>query len=204
MMRVVAIRTWLVLAACVALLLTFPTTLVQAQSLNLLACNKVVLRGAGGGVELVMQGCGSRFTTQDPYVAVVVHLQRVEYEVRVALQLVDPQDNSVWAGRGSIQPDPGTSYENIWIWALIPIAAEPAALVAENPPLESHMIHFQGKPARERTGEWTLRAIIDSRPPLVMKFSLEAMPGAVPSPQPTPATGASPAPVPAPSPTSSP
>lgn len=64
MRRVVEIRTWLGLAACVAMLLTFPTTPVKAQSLNLLACKKVIPRGAVEGSELIMQGCGSRFTTQ--------------------------------------------------------------------------------------------------------------------------------------------
>lgn len=203
MRRGVEIRKRLGLAACVAMLLTFPTAPVQAQSLNLLACRKVIPRGAVEGSELIMRECGSRFTTQDPYVAVVVHLQRVEYEIRLGIQLLDPQENSVWAARGSIRPDPGTSYSDIWIWALIPLAAEPAALAAENRQLVGHMLQFRGKPARERTGQWTMRAIIDSRPPREMKFSLEGVPGAVP-PAPTPGAGSGPAPTPEPSPTSSP
>jgi hypothetical protein len=198
------IPAWLGLVACVALFLTFPTTPVQAQSLNLLACKKVIPRGAVEGSELIMRDCGSRFTAQDPYVAVIVHLQRVEYEIRLGIQLLDPQENTVWAGRGSIRPDPGISYSDIWIWALIPLAADPAALALENRLLVSHMLQFRGKPWRERTGEWTMRAIIDSRPPRELKFTLEGVPMAAPSPAPTPAAGSGPAPTPEPSPTSSP
>jgi hypothetical protein len=184
-----------VLSAVVAcLLLTLGASLpVMGQDVryNLLACRRANPRGDVSGAALDLSECGTRFTTQDRYVAVVVHLQTIRMATTVDAQLLDPEETTVWTRRARFDPEPGYYYTNAWVWAILPISADRSALARENLRLAMFVIEVQGKPVRERVGEWTFRASVGGLPARSLKFTLTPLPGA-PSPTPIPSPTPSP------------
>ncbi len=190
------LATLLVLAGAVLAIAGQP---VEAQTaVNLMACKKLTLtRVFGGGFadNVTMRECGTRFTTQDPYIAVVIHLQRLRETVDLAFQLLDPSDNPVWVGRRQIRVEPDSGYENLWMFVVLPLAADLRALAAENPELALAALQLTGRPARERPGDWTLKLVARGTTH-TLKFTIATVPG--PAATPTPAAVPTPAPSPSP------
>ncbi|MDQ7829567.1 MAG: hypothetical protein QN122_02915 [Armatimonadota bacterium] len=109
----------------------------------------------------------------------------------VDAQLLDPEGTAVWTRRTRFDPEPGYYYTNAWVWAILPISTDRSTLAGENVRLALLVIEVQGKPVRERVGEWTLRASVGGLPARSLKFTLSAAPGP-PSPSPVPSPAPSP------------
>jgi hypothetical protein len=137
-------------------------------------CKKLESRGHVYGSELVTSQCVSRFTTADPYVAIIVHLRNFTDSMDVGVELLDPAQTSVWSATYPIRVQAGYGYSDYWIWRVLPIAADEAALAAENPQLAAARLRIEGRPAKERLGEWTVRMRINNGWPLTRKFTLAA------------------------------
>jgi hypothetical protein len=90
----------------------------------------------------------------------------------VALELHDPEQALVWRAGEAIQVRAGYYYPVYTLWTVLPVAADEAALAAEHPRLASQRIRIEGRPARERLGEWTLGLRMNNGPPLTRKFTL--------------------------------
>lgn len=123
--------------------------------------------------ELTYRQCSAQFTTGDAYVGIVVHLQNVETRTRVDIELLDPNQTSVWKTGELIDVTPGRYYPNLWIWAVLPISADPVALGSENPLLAARRIRVEGSPVMERVGEWVLNVRLDGGRPTSRKFTLQ-------------------------------
>lgn len=144
-------------------------------------CKKLEFRPHGGGSELVSSQCGNQFTTRDAYIGLVIQLRNVRDQVRLDVELQDPDQASVWTRQAQINPPaPATDsfYELLWMFAVLPIAADPTALAREDVRLAFSVIRIQGgKPVSERLGEWTLRVRQDRGAPITLKFTLQQPPG---------------------------
>ncbi len=102
----------------------------------------------------------------------VAHLQNVNDPTRVTLEVSDPSGTSVWTRQLNYAPTAGYYYPNIWIWVVLPVAADTQALASENVRLTANTIRLTDKPAAERSGEWTLRVQADRAGTRTMKFTL--------------------------------
>lgn len=67
-------------------------------------------------------------------------------------------------------------FSNIWIYGTLPVAADLSAIANENVRLVPQVVRVEGKPARERLGEWTMNVWTGGGPPRVLKFTLQAAP----------------------------
>jgi len=190
----------LVPVAVAAALIVLLQLAADAQArLSLSACKKAISRDTVYGSEWVPRDCGNRFTTQDPYIALVILVEEVrEGQTVVAVQLLDPEQTSILASRPTLTVDPGRIISYSFLLVL-PVAADTEALARENRRLVNAMIPVRGKPVRERLGEWTLSVGLNRGTPQTLKFRLEAVPGVSASPAPTPAQAPTPAPTPTPS-----
>jgi hypothetical protein len=181
-------RVALVAGAVLALTLT-PTSSTAQFAVVLNACKKLILltrdRGPTVGDPIAIRECGTRFSAQDAYVALVIRLRQVVDPMEVGMQLLDPSGTSLWAARTQVDVEPGSGYDTYWIYVILPLAAELRALVAEDPRLALSALSFPGRPARERPGEWTLRVSINRGAPTTLRFVVEAATAPAP-PAPTP------------------
>ena len=192
-----------IIGAVIALLVlaVWAPRAAEAQSFSVVVCGKVEARQVTAGSQLVYSQCGDRFTTAQPYVAVIVELTNVRGRTVVAVELQDPEQNAVWTFTQAIAPPEGQDiiYRKVWYWGVLPLGAEPRALIAADPSLLFHLLTPTGKPVRERLGEWTFRLSLNNGAPGVRKFTLQAAPGApTPGPTPTPAPAPTAEPTPAP------
>jgi hypothetical protein len=168
-------------------LVTIPA--VQGQgSYNVEFCRKLILSpsmvGSGVGSDplprskVVTRQCDRKFTTNDGYIGVVLRLMdvRSDADVPVVRELLDPDQTSVWASQSSVPfPFSGGRWLEYSLWGVLPVTADEAALSAEDFSAAG-IIRLQGKPVRERTGEWTLRVRLKGGPPQSFKFTLQAAP----------------------------
>ncbi|MDR7521748.1 MAG: hypothetical protein QN168_04710 [Armatimonadota bacterium] len=147
------------------------------------------------GSEWVPRDCGNRFTNQDPYIALHIQIEHVpEGRTEVPIQLLDPEQTSVWAVRPTLTVDPGRII-TYTIAAILAVAADAEALAREDRRLVLLMIPVRGKPVRERLGEWTFQVGLGRGAPQTLKFRLEAAPGSLtPAPTPPPTPAATPTP----------
>lgn len=160
-------------ALAVAVIVTLVAPHAYAQlTLNLWACKKLEPRSQDFFFDLRYTQCGSQFTVKDPYVGLVSHLQNIHDPTRVIVEVVDPSGTTVWSRTLNYSPTAGYYYPNIWVWVVLPIAADAAALANENVRLTANMIRLGEKPAAERLGEWTLRTQADRAGTRTMKFML--------------------------------
>jgi len=159
----------------------------------------VEVRQIVGGSQLLYSQCGDKFTTAQPYAALIIELTNVRGQTLIATELLDPEQDSIWGFSRTVAPpsEHDIFYRKLWLWGVLPIGAEPRALISANPTFLFSMIIPKGKAARERLGEWTWKMSLNNGPPAVRKFTLQAAPGAA-TPAPTPAPAASPEPTPAP------
>lgn len=168
---------WSAAIVVAALALTQGQGAGYAQStLQLLACKKLLVRrGVSPGMSdsLIPQECGSRFTTQDPYVALIITFRFLSDTMDVGIQLLDPSESALWATRTEIRVQPDTVYESYWIYAVLPVAADLRALAEENLQLALGALRFPGRPARERLGEWVLRVSVNRGTPNTLRFRLD-------------------------------
>jgi hypothetical protein len=201
-------RVLAVVAAVSLLGLGQTTGHAQATTVELSACKKIIpQRGFSPGFtdSLTTRECGNRFTAADPYVAILITLRLIRESLDIGFQLLDPSEAPLWAGRAQVTVEAGYYYENYWLYAVLPVAADLRALAAENAQLAAAALRFPGRPARERLGEWTLRVSINRGRPHVLKFTLVAAPGTPAAPTaPAPPAEPTPAPSPVPSPSPSP
>ena len=140
--------------------------------LNLWACKKLEPRSQNFYFDLRYAQCGNQFTAKDPYVGLVAHFQNVRDSTRVTTALSDPSGTQVWSRQSDYPLEAGYHYPNIWIWVVLPRAADTQALASENVRLTANMIRLTDKPAAERLGEWTLRVQADRAGTRTMKFTL--------------------------------
>lgn len=75
--------------------------------LTLEACKNAEPRAHVTGSELIVRQCGTRFTTGDPYVALVIHFREIRDQVDLRIELLDPEQSRVWTRSGSFRPEPG-------------------------------------------------------------------------------------------------
>lgn len=130
-------------------------------------------------------------------------VRQIRSRIAVIVELLDPEQNVVWTRTGTLAPPEGQDiiYSDVWLWGLLPLSADSGRLVVENPRFALGVIRTSGRPLRDRIGEWTLRAVLNNGPASVLKFTLQAAPGApVPTPSPTPAPSPTAEPSPSPSP----
>jgi hypothetical protein len=175
----------------VATLLLLPHEAVQAQgNTTLLACKQLTFRQTMGGSSLGTKDCGNQFTTDDPYIGLVIQFADLRDDVDVAILLIDPEQTNVVATRTTIKVDPSIRYSTYQIYLVLPIAADANALAMEARQLADAMIRLRGKPARDRLGQWTLSVALGRGQPKLLKFVL----GAAPSPASTPTSTPTPTP----------
>lgn len=155
---------------------TTPQVLNGQSTVAIETCKKVESRPSVYGSELVLRECGTRFTTADAYIGIVVHLRQFSESKTVAVDLLDPHQTSVWKQTFSIQVDPGRGYSDYWVWAILPIDAHDGMLAAENPALVRARIRVINPLARNRLGDWTVMARVDGGWPISRKFTLVAAP----------------------------
>jgi hypothetical protein len=150
---------------------------VEAQvSLDLVACKKIEPGTQGGSFFLRYSQCGTQFTAKDPYVGLVAHLRNVTEHTRVTVELLDSVQAAVWKRETRYETDSGTYYPNIWVWVILPVAADVSTIAAENVRLTTSIVKLTERPAAERLGEWTVRAQADRLGSRTLKFMLQAAP----------------------------
>ena len=150
---------------------------VEAQiSLNVSACKKFEPGVQEGYFSLRYNLCGIQFTIKDAYVGLVAHFRNVQEYTRVTVELLDPDQASVWKIDRTYEVTGGMYYPNIWVWGILPVGADVAAIATENVRLTGNIIKMTDKPAAERPGEWTLRVRADRAGARTMKFMLQAVP----------------------------
>jgi len=187
-------RTILILIV-VTMLFLLPPNAVHAQGrTNLLACKQLAFRQSPAGSSLATINCGTRFTTQDLYIGLVIQFADLRDDVDVAILLIDPDQSNALAWRTTIRVDPSIRYSTYQIYLVLAVAADADALAKENRQLADAMIPIRGKPVRDRLGQWTLSVTLGRGQPMLLKFTLEAAPG----------SGATTTPAPAPAPTPTP
>lgn len=147
--------------------------IAEGQSPRTEFCKKIEPKG--GGI-LDTRECGTKFVSTDAYVAIVIYLGRVNDSIDVAFELLDPDQTTVWTVSDTIRLEAGYYYPNWRTWRLLAVAADAAVLAAENIALPAGMIKVEGKPVKERLGEWTVRIRLRRAPPLFYKFTLQAAP----------------------------
>lgn len=157
----------------VAITMLVPPTTEAQGSLAVEFCKKV---NPTGGGDLFTRECGNKFVASDAYIGLVVRLRQVNDDVRVALELLDPDQASVWTYQTEVRVQPGYYFPEWWVYGILAVTADAAALASENLRLTAGMIKIEGKPVRERTGDWTLRVRLRNSPPLPFKFTLQAAP----------------------------
>ncbi len=67
--------------------------IADAATIELVACKKL----AAEQNYLQTAECGGTFTTDDPYVGLVIHLQQIFDRTRVEAELLDPDQTLVWS-----------------------------------------------------------------------------------------------------------
>ncbi len=101
-------------------------------------------------------------------------MTRVPVGTAVELVLLDSEQNKVWEKRVPVAFPPPARYGPIDVWGILPIAADPAELARQiGQILAVGLIRVEGKPARERLGEWTFKGFPTGGTPTVVKFVLE-------------------------------
>jgi hypothetical protein len=118
--------------------------------------------------------CGTKFTTNDAYVAVLIRLTRIDNDTPLSVELLDPDQAAVWTSRRTITVEAGYYFPDWWMWTVLGVAADAAAVASESVALASVMIRVEGKPVKERLGEWTLRVRVRNGPSQSFKFTLQA------------------------------
>jgi hypothetical protein len=119
---------------------------------------------------------GNKFTTADRYVGIIVRLGQFDEDLDLAVELLDPDQTSVWTYARTFQVPPGRYYPDFWMYRVLPVTADESALASENLNFPSAMIRVDGKPVKERIGDWTLRIRVRRNPPVAFKFTLQAAP----------------------------
>ncbi len=148
----------------------------EAARIELVTCKKLVPEGSVFGSDLKRSQCGTQFTTKDDYVGIVIHLRDVRDKTKVEVELLDPEQLSVWKIGGTVALPEEMYYESYWIFGVLPIGADIRSIVQGDPKLLMRIIPIPGKPARERLGEWTLSARTDGGPALILKFTVQTPP----------------------------
>jgi hypothetical protein len=150
---------------------------VEAQiSLDVVACKKVEPGTQGGFFFLRYNQCGTQFTAKDSYVGLVAHFRNVSDYTRVTVEVLDPGQAAVWKRDTTYETTSGSWYPNIWVWVILPVAADVATIAAENVRLTASVINLTDKPVAERLGEWTVRARGDRVGTRTVKFTLQPGP----------------------------
>ena len=172
----------LAIAIVVGLFLLSQPAKAQVKLDKVAACKNVILVEQplfGGAViarHLETRDCGDRFTTTDRYVGLVCRANRegaAEAGRILEAVLLDPEQNKVWEKRIGTSFPPPAIYGAIDVWGILPIAADPAELSRQmGPILAVGLIRIDGKPARERLGEWTFKVSLTGGEPTVIKFVL--------------------------------
>ncbi len=191
-------RNLLAVAAVVSAVILVPSPTEAQSRVSVQACKQIIPRQTAYGPEVLTRNCGNRFTTQDAYAALVLELFDLNDSIQIALLSKDPEQTNVWATRTGFTVESETRYSVASISIVLAIASDAAALAKENPQLLNYLIPVRGKPVRERLGEWTYTVTLGNRPPLVLKFTLEAAPGTGSTPTPAPASTPASTPTPAP------
>jgi hypothetical protein len=154
-------RVVVVLLGVMAIAVLTPPVVEAQISLDVLACKKFDPGTQGGFFSLRYSQCGTQFTAKDPYVGLVAHLRNITEHTRVTVELLDPAQTAVWKRETRYETDSGTYYPNIWVWVILPVAADVSTIATENVRLTTSIVRLTERPAAERLGEWTLRAQAD-------------------------------------------
>lgn len=175
---------WLVIAVIVGLFVLSLPAKAQVALNKVAACKEIILveRPLFGGTVIARyletRDCGDRFTTTERYVGLFVEANRsgaAEAGRMLEAVLLDPEQNKVWERRIGTSFPPPAIYGTIHLWGILPIAADPAELTRQvGPILAVGLIRVDGKPAKERLGEWTFSASLSGAQPSTIKFRLES------------------------------
>jgi hypothetical protein len=148
----------------------------DAQSMTYVAqvCKRMVARQVPGGSVMDVSQCGSRFTTQDAYLVLIVTLYNVPDAQTIVAELVDPSGEPVWTRTWTLE-SPGVGSDRYWesasFWGVLPLSE----LSSADPVLVAgRIIRLEGKPAAERLGVWTFRVRVGATGRLQRTFTLQA------------------------------
>jgi len=161
-----------VLLGAMAIAVLTPPVVEAQISLDLVACKKIEPGTQGGFFFLRYNQCGTQFTAKDPYIGLVAHFRNVTDYTRVTVELLDPAQAAVWKRDTTYETTSGSYYPNIWVWVILPVAADVQAIAAENVRLTTSIIKLTERPAAERLGEWTVRTQADRLGSRTLKVTL--------------------------------
>jgi hypothetical protein len=171
--RLERIARILVTGATAVLVATLAPSIAEGQTAYGQFCKKIEPKS---DYRLAMYDCGNKFTTADRYVGIIVRLGQFDEDLDLAVELLDPDQTSVWTYARTFQVPPGRYYPDFWMYRVLPVTADESALASENLNFPSAMIRVDGKPVKERIGDWTLRIRVRRNPPVAFKFTLQAAP----------------------------
>lgn len=149
-------------------------TAVAQIVVTLDTCKSVRRVAAPQSDELLSSQCGRRFSSRDPYIAIVTRVRDVVQIPRLdaVVQIFDPDQTLVASYRWGEDVDPDRRFE-IWDVAILPIATSPGDLAAQLPNLQEDIVPVRsGRAFRERLGTWTVRVTVN-RQSYPFSFTLE-------------------------------
>lgn len=141
---------------------------------NIEACKSIRRVVAPGGPVLLAAQCGQRFSSNDPFIAIVTRVRDVIQIPRVdaVLQILDPSQSVVETYRWGQDVDPSGGFEFGDV-AVLPMSTNAGDLARQLSDFQKDIIQVkEGRPLRERLGTWTVKATVN-RQPYSLSFTLE-------------------------------
>lgn len=163
-----------VLGGVIVLLAFQSQTALADVVVTLDACKSIRRITAPQSDELLSSQCGRRFSSRDPYIAIVTRVRDVVQIPRLdaVVEIHDPDQTLVASYRYGEDVDPDRRFE-IWDVAILPIATSPGDLAAQLPNLQEDIVPMRsGRPFKERLGTWTVRVTVN-RQSYPFSFTLE-------------------------------
>lgn len=144
--------------------------LANAQNITLSACADV--RNADYGVgnssyEPVL--CRSEFSVADPYIVLFGQVAHVTRDVRIAIDLFDPEGVSAFHRYTTLESDPDGPVRYTFAYVL-PLAIDAAEARKKLPFARAIVL---GRPASGRLGTWTWKFALEAGPSAETKFTLK-------------------------------
>lgn len=161
------------LGVVIALLGLEPETALADFRVTIDACQAVRRLAAPQGTDLLASRCGQRFSSRDPFIAIVTRIRDIVQTSRVDadVQIFDPSQTFVEGYKLRVDVEP--EGREIWDVAILPIAASASDLTAQMPDFRADIIEVKGgRPLKERLGTWTVRVTVN-RQSYPFSFTLE-------------------------------
>lgn len=161
---------WRVLPVALAGVVLSFVGLASGQQIMLQSCADVRVEDYGKGASSYQPVlCRSEFSVTDPYLVLFGQVGPISRDVRVAIDLVDPDGASAYHRATAFEPNPAV-YTRYTLALLLPLAINAVEAWKKVPyaiPI------FLGRPASGRLGVWTWKLALDSGPSAETKFTLK-------------------------------